>query len=138
MAIGASKIGVLGGKALTPGGSQTFNSPGTFSVPKGISIVKAVGYGGAGNAGNGAYGGVAGGAGGGGGGSGSIYLNNPIGAICCQFGKQGGAGGRTGCPCTQNGGNRGLGLFPAALGKQEFRVFPVVRVQAELHQQVLG
>lgn len=76
MAIGSSKIGVLGGKAIVPGGCVTFNSPGTFPVPVGINIVNLSGRGGAGNpGGNGNPGNIgppaatAGGGGGGGGGA---------------------------------------------------------------------
>jgi hypothetical protein len=34
MPIGSSKIGVLGA-GLVPGGTETFNAPGTFSIPPG-------------------------------------------------------------------------------------------------------
>ena len=99
MAIGSSKIGVLGGKPLTPGGSQTFNSPGTFTVPKGISKVTITGFGSAGNPGGSGNPG-AGGAGAGGGGAGGIFL----GGCYLVGGPSGGNGGRTGCPCGKVGG----------------------------------
>lgn len=51
MPIGTSKIGVLGAGTV-PGGCQTFNAPGTFSVPPGVSRVNITGRGGTGNPGN--------------------------------------------------------------------------------------
>ena len=62
MPIGSSKAGVLGA-GVVPGGSETFNSSGTFSVPVGVTCVSVTGLGGTGNAGNA---GQPGGAGGGG------------------------------------------------------------------------
>ena len=50
MPIGTSKIGILGGQV--PGGSQTFNSPGTFVVPLGVTTVNITGKGGNGTPGN--------------------------------------------------------------------------------------
>jgi hypothetical protein len=38
MPIGSSKLGVLGA-GLVPGGTETFNAPGTFSIPPGVKIV---------------------------------------------------------------------------------------------------
>jgi hypothetical protein len=35
MPIGSSKLGVLGA-GLVPGGTETFNAPGTFSIPPGV------------------------------------------------------------------------------------------------------
>ena len=64
MAIGTSKIGVLGGGVAA--GSQTFNAPGNYT-PVGVSVVSIVGKGGAGNAGNSGNAGVNPGTGGGGG-----------------------------------------------------------------------
>jgi hypothetical protein len=77
MPIGSSKLGVLGA-GLVPGGTETFNAPGTFSIPPGVKKVSVTGIGGTGNPGNsgtaGNPGNPGGGAGGGGGG------NNPGGA----------------------------------------------------------
>jgi len=50
MPIGTSKVGALGG--LVPGGTETFNAPGTFSVPPGVKKVSVTGAGGTGNPGN--------------------------------------------------------------------------------------
>ena len=52
MAIGASKIGVLGGKPIVPGGSQTFNTSGTFSVPVGVTKINVTGKGATGGKGH--------------------------------------------------------------------------------------
>lgn len=90
MPIGTSKIGVLGA-GVVPGGTETFNAPGTFSVPPGVSKVNITGKGGTGNPGN------AGGSGndgtGGYGGTGASYSVS----FCCvpQFygGGPGGYGG---------------------------------------------
>jgi hypothetical protein len=38
MPIGSSKLGVLGA-GLVPGGTETFNAPGTFSIPPGVKKV---------------------------------------------------------------------------------------------------
>lgn len=51
MPIGTSKIGVLGGKIPVPAGSQTFNSPGTFTAVTGLKKVTITGKGGAGTGG---------------------------------------------------------------------------------------
>jgi hypothetical protein len=51
MPIGASKVGVLGA-GLVPGGTETFNAPGTFSIPPGVKKVSITGRGGTGNPGN--------------------------------------------------------------------------------------
>ncbi|MDC1355590.1 hypothetical protein N8205_01965, partial [Flavobacteriaceae bacterium] len=50
MPIGTSKTGIMGA-GITPGGSETFNSTGTFCVPSGITKVNLSGYGGVGGAG---------------------------------------------------------------------------------------
>jgi hypothetical protein len=50
MPIGSSKIGVLGA-GLVPGGTETFNAPGTFSIPPGVKKVSITGKGGTGNPG---------------------------------------------------------------------------------------
>jgi hypothetical protein len=49
MPIGTSKVGALGG--LVPGGTETFNASGTFSVPPGVKKVSITGTGGTGNPG---------------------------------------------------------------------------------------
>jgi hypothetical protein len=48
MAIGTSKIGVLGA-SIVPGGSETFNASGTFISPAGVTRINLSGKGGAGN-----------------------------------------------------------------------------------------
>jgi len=50
MPIGTSKVGALGG--LVPGGTETFNTCGTFCVPPGVKKVSVTGVGGTGNPGN--------------------------------------------------------------------------------------
>ena len=70
MAIGSSKIGVLGGKAIVPGGTQTFNSTSVFTSPVGVTKINVTGKGATGVGGAGGPGGSAGNAGGGGGGGG--------------------------------------------------------------------
>jgi hypothetical protein len=50
MPIGSSKLGVLGA-GLVPGGTETFNAPGTFSIPPGVKKVSITGVGGTGNPG---------------------------------------------------------------------------------------
>ena len=91
MPIGSAKIGVLGA-GLVPGGTQTFNASGTFTVPPGVKKVNITGKGGSGNpgnAGNAGNSGNFGGGGSGGGGSratcggaggfgGAVFLNSPI------------------------------------------------------------
>ena len=52
MPTGTTRVTLFGGVSLTPGGTQTFNSPGTFTVPVGISSVTVIGKGGTGNPGN--------------------------------------------------------------------------------------
>lgn len=52
MPAGTPKVALFGGKVLTPGGTQTFNSPGTFTVPTGITSVNITGKGSPGNPGN--------------------------------------------------------------------------------------
>ena len=51
MPIGTSKVGLFGGVSVEAG-SQTFNSPGTFTVVPGLTKVSLSGRGGSGNAGN--------------------------------------------------------------------------------------
>ena len=68
MAVGSSKIGVLGG--LVSGGSETFNCSGTFVVPPGVRTISITGRGGTGNPGNAGNPGNPGNPGTGGGGAG--------------------------------------------------------------------
>jgi hypothetical protein len=42
MPIGSSKLGVLGA-GLVPGGTETFNASGTFSIPPGVKKVSVTG-----------------------------------------------------------------------------------------------
>jgi hypothetical protein len=78
MPIGSSKLGVLGA-GLVPGGTETFNAPGTFSIPPGVKKVSITGTGGSGNpgtsgtAGNPGENGIGGGGGGGGAFGGGFY-----------------------------------------------------------------
>lgn len=108
MPIGSTRIGVLGGKAIVPGGSSTFNSPGTFTVPTGVTKVNITGKGATGSAGNS---GNSGNDGGGGSGGASGFRFSQV--ACCgtfprfigRFG--GGAGGgpaptRAAAPCAPN------------------------------------
>lgn len=70
MPIGSAKIGVLGA-GLVPGGSVTFNTTSTWTVPPGVKKVNITGVGGTGNPGNSGNAGNSGNIGtGGGGGSG--------------------------------------------------------------------
>ena len=83
MPIGAAKLGVLGA-GLVPGGTETFNAPGTFSIPPGVKKVSVTGKGGTGNPGNAGNAGNAGtlgfgGTGGGGGGGKTPINENPCG-----------------------------------------------------------
>lgn len=79
MPIGSAKIGVLGA-GLVPGGTQTFNASGTFSVPPGVKKVNITGKGATGAAGNPGNAGNAGGTGnpGQGGGGGNAPSPNGI------------------------------------------------------------
>lgn len=127
MPIGSSKVGVMGA-GLVPGGTQTFNASGTFSVPPGVRKVNITGKGAPGNPGNsGTTGNVGSDGGGGGGGSASgganpTYINNqsrPGGA-----GGGGAAGGSVclvpnGCPfpsTAAKNGNSGTGGSTGASG----------------------
>lgn len=87
MAIGSSKIGVLGG--LVPGGSETFNASGAFIVPPGVRTVNITGRGATGNPGNSGNSGNTGNPGtGGGGGAGGAASGfgtwTPIVFYCCN------------------------------------------------------
>lgn len=78
MPIGTSRIGVLGAGTV-PGGSCTFNAPGTFKVPPGVKNVSITGKGGSGNPGNAGNSGNSGNPGsGGGGGGGGGFCNSPV------------------------------------------------------------
>lgn len=93
MPVGTSKIGLLGGQV--PGGSQTFNSTGTFVVPPGVTKISVTGRGGTGNPGNPGNAGNPGniGLGGTGGGAGGSTT-----AFNCEFSSNifsGGGGGQT-------------------------------------------
>jgi hypothetical protein len=94
MPIGTSKIGVLGAGTV-PGGCQTFNSSGTFSVPPGVTKINITGRGSTGNPGNPGNSGNSGniGYGGGGGGGGAGYAcipNNPPWPYTPQYAGSGG------------------------------------------------
>ena len=129
MPIGTSKIGVLGAGTV-PGGTQTFNASGTFSVPPGVTRVNITGRGGSGNSGNlgnsGNPGNPGTGAGGGGGGGppvlqGSSWINGPatpgghafrnspfVQAFCPSNYSVGGNSGNAGCAfCGPAIGNTG-------------------------------
>lgn len=87
MPAGTPKVALFGGKAIVPGGTQTFNSPGTFTVPVGVSRINITGRGGSGNPGN------------------SSNAGNP------GSGGVGGVGGtgvnvRPYCPCNGQGGTQ--------------------------------
>lgn len=86
MPIGSAKIGVLGA-GLVPGGTQTFNASGTFTVPPGVKKVNITGKGATGNSGNAGNPGNAGNDGRGGSGGGGEK------GRCPNFGQGGGAGG---------------------------------------------
>ena len=76
MPIGVGKSGVLGA-GLVPGGSEGFNTSGTFSVPSGVSEVSLTGLGGDGNPGNSGNPGSFGTGGSGGPGGTARFQNNP-------------------------------------------------------------
>lgn len=98
MPIGTSKIGVLGA-GVVPGGTETFNAPGTFSVPPGVSKVNITGKGGTGNPGNAGNSGNAGNPGSGGaGGAGGVSL------FPFNSGRNGAPGGHAWRPSTTNFG----------------------------------
>lgn len=85
MPIGTSKLGVLGA-GVVPGGTQTFNASGTFSVPPGVSKVSITGKGGTGNPGNAGNPGNPGNQGTGGGGGASGGVNYPYGYLDTGYG----------------------------------------------------
>lgn len=91
MPIGTSKSGLLGA-GVVPGGSETFNTCGTFCAPPGVSVVNVTGFGGAGGCGAaGNPGGV--GAGGAGGPGGNSPAPSNLGGQPYRAGSPGGAGG---------------------------------------------
>jgi hypothetical protein len=90
MPIGSSKLGVLGA-GLVPGGTETFNAPGTFSIPPGVKKVNITGVGGVGNPGTTGTAGNAGEPGLGGGGGGGSIVSGPY--PCNVNYQQGGIGG---------------------------------------------
>jgi hypothetical protein len=112
MPIGSSKLGVLGA-GLVPGGTETFNAPGTFSIPPGVKKVSITGKGSIGNPGNAGNSGNAGnpgsGGAGGAGGRGLRVACPPLTTPVCNSGLGGTTwkisnSGRCGClflPSTQ-------------------------------------
>ena len=52
MPAGTPKVTMFGDKTIAPGGCQTFNTSGTFTVPVGVTVINLVGKGGSGNPGN--------------------------------------------------------------------------------------
>lgn len=87
MPAGTPKVALFGGKSIVPGGTQTFNSPGTFTVPVGVTKINVTGKGGSGNPGNSSNAGNAG-SGGVGGTGGYGYTVKPY------------------CPCNGQGGTQ--------------------------------
>jgi hypothetical protein len=100
MPIGSSKLGVLGA-GLVPGGTETFNAPGTFSIPPGVKKVSVTGIGGTGNPGNSGTAGNPGNPGGGAGGGGGGGASSPCPTPGVTSGGSGGA--------SPGGGNGGAG-----------------------------
>lgn len=76
MPVGTSKV-TLFGRSLVPGGTQTFNSPGTFTVPVGVTKVSITGQGATGSPGNSGTAGNPGNAGTGGTGGSAGNAGNP-------------------------------------------------------------
>lgn len=122
MPAGTPKVNLFGGKSIVPGGSQTFNASGTFTVPAGVTKVNMTGRGTAGNPGNcGNPGGSGGGGTGGCGGArlfftwcqtpcpGWGYYVGPPPTGCGWTYGTGGAGGGYGYPGNPgNPGNPGI------------------------------
>lgn len=137
MPIGSSKIGVLGA-GLVPGGSVTFNAPGTYFIPPGVKKVNITGRGGTGNPGGAGNAGNAGtfGTGGAGGGGGGGILNGPCGVPQpLGFGASGVGGGPSinagAFACWQAGNNIPAPLKAGAggtsgFGKPHFPPVPVL------------
>lgn len=112
MPIGTSKLGVLGA-GLVPGGSVTFNTSGTFSVPPGVKKVSITGRGATGNPGN---------------------AGNPGNPGQSGSGGAGGAGGRSRktCFCTgqftsiAGGGRGGFASRPDMASRGSITLTPTV------------
>ena len=104
MPIGTSKIGLMGA-GIAPGGSETFNSTGTFCAPPGISLVNVTGLGGEGGDGGT---GNAGGPGVGGSGGNSPSRTGP------GYGQPGLAGGSGFIGPGDGPGNPGFSGSPGA------------------------
>jgi hypothetical protein len=98
MPIGSSKLGVLGA-GLVPGGTETFNAPGTFSIPPGVKKVSITGKGGSGNPGTSGTAGNSGTPGLGGGGGGGSPAPSPN----CMLGGRPGGGFFTNFPPNPGG-----------------------------------
>ena len=113
MPAGTPKVTLFGGVSIVPGGSQTFNAPGTFTVPVGVTKVNISGVGGTGTSGNAGNPGTPG-KGGRGGNGGEVYAYN---FGYCSFNsnneynvnKVSGAGlyGNNNWPCPSPAGNSG-------------------------------
>jgi len=103
MPIGTSKVGLFGGKTPVVAGCETFNAPGTFTVPEGLEIVSVTGVGADGNPGNAGNPGANGAGGNGGAGGNVANPSNP----CIYSGSPGGTGFAAGTPATA--GNPGTG-----------------------------
>ncbi len=99
MPIGTGKGNLFGGGVSIEAGSQTFNSPGTFTVPPGLTTVSITGRGGSGNDGTPGGAGPSGAGGAGGtGGLATFPTYNPVQYFAppnyySSPGKSGGAGG---------------------------------------------
>lgn len=78
MPAGSSKIGIIGGVGIVPGGSINFNTSSTFAVPVGVETVSITGRGAAGNSGNPGESRAQYNGGGGGGGGGSAQSFTPV------------------------------------------------------------
>jgi len=99
MPIGTGKGSLFGGGVSVEAGSQTFNSPGTFTVPPGLTKVSICGRGGSGNSGTSGGDGPSG-AGGSGGHGGALTFTPcgtpgyfPAANTATKPGSSGGAGG---------------------------------------------
>ena len=109
MPIGTGKAGLFGGKPTVLAGSETFNTPGVFTVPEGLEKVTLTGNGSTSNAGNPGNPGTP--SPGGNGGPGG-YITCPGAACwsggvgCCVGSGIGGLAG-LGCPATGGPGNPG-------------------------------
>lgn len=109
MPIGTSKVGVFGA-GVTAGGTETFNAPGTFVVPPGISEVNLTGVGSAGNPGNSGNPGNPGRGGGGGDGSTNSLAPLPAPRPSTVISKGNGGGPNASSGTSGNPGNPGTSL----------------------------